>query len=163
MSDEPVANHTFGWTLGVLLRAYQSTVVTVIGDLPHGQRGYQTLAAVVSGRHPTQLALASYLGIDRTVLTYLVDDLVEAGLVERRLNPNDRRQRRIVATDKGERVYKELERRVSEAEDHLLGALSPDERTAFKDMLQRTACAVSDIEPAKDPCQVAEEMLSDGG
>ncbi|MEV4800187.1 MarR family transcriptional regulator [Nonomuraea sp. NPDC049421] len=161
MSDEPEPDHNLGWTLGVLLRAYQSTVVTVIGDLPHGPRGYQTLAAVVGGRHPTQLSLASFLGIDRTVLTYLVDDLVEAGLVERRLNPSDRRQRRIVATGEGVRVYEDLERRVGDAEDHLLGALSADEREAFRSMLRRVACDVSDIEPAKDPCEVAEEMLAD--
>ncbi|MFK0044612.1 MarR family transcriptional regulator [Streptomyces sp. NPDC090741] len=40
--------------------------------------------------------MATYLGIDRTVMTYLIDDLVTAGLVERRLNPADRRQRKIV-------------------------------------------------------------------
>jgi MarR family transcriptional regulator, transcriptional regulator for hemolysin len=164
-TDQPAGlpdGDNLGWTLGVLLRAYQSSVVTVIGDLPHGPRGYQTLAAVVSGAHPTQLALAAYLGIDRTVLTYLLDDLVAAGLVERRLNPADRRQRRIVATAEGERAFKELERRVRDAEDGLLGALDPAERDTFRALLWRVACDVRDIEPATDPCDVVEEALSDG-
>ncbi|NUR51901.1 MAG: winged helix-turn-helix transcriptional regulator, partial [Hamadaea sp.] len=97
----------FGWGLGVLLRAYQSTVVTELGDFPHGPRGYQTLTEVVRGEHPSQLALAAYLGIDRTVMTYLIDDLVTAGLVERQLNPADRRQRKVVATAAGRRALKD--------------------------------------------------------
>ena len=34
-------------------------------------------------------------------MTYLIDDLATAGIVERRLNPADRRQRKIVATRHG--------------------------------------------------------------
>ncbi|WP_103961154.1 MarR family winged helix-turn-helix transcriptional regulator [Nonomuraea solani] len=151
-----------GWTLGVLLRAYQGSVVTVIGDFPHGPRGYQTLAAVVGGDHPTQLALAAHLGIDRTVLTYLIDDLAGAGLVERRRNPADRRQRRIVATDAGAEAFEDLERRVRDAEDGLLGSLDAAERDTLRRLLWRVACDVRDIEPATDPCDVAEELLSDG-
>ncbi|MEV5893947.1 MarR family winged helix-turn-helix transcriptional regulator [Nonomuraea fuscirosea] len=161
-SGETSGEDNLGWTLGVLLRAYQSSVVTVIGDLPHGPRGYQTLAAVVAGDHPTQLALAAHLGIDRTVMTYLVDDLVQAGLVERRLNPADRRQRRIVATSEGVRAFEKLERRVREAEDGLLGALDAAERETFRTLLRRVACDVRDIEPATDPCEVAEQVLADG-
>ncbi|MFG2074039.1 MarR family winged helix-turn-helix transcriptional regulator [Nonomuraea maritima] len=155
------ASDDFGWTLGVLLRAYHNSVVSVIGDFPHGPRGYQTLAAVLGGDHPTQLALAAHLGIDRTVMTYLIDDLVAKGLVERRLNPADRRSRRIVATPEGERVFRELGRRVRHAEDRLLGALAPAEQVAFRHLLARVACDVSDIEPVTDPCTVAEKLLSD--
>lgn len=116
----------------------------------------------MGGEHPTQLALAAHLGIDRTVLTYLLDDLVAAGLVERRLNPADRRQRRIVATAEGERAFHELERRVRDAEDGLLGALDAAERDTFRKLLWRVACDVHDIDPVSDPCDVAEELLSDG-
>lgn len=161
---QPPAGRTrdgdFGWHLGVLLRAYQSSVVTVIGDFPHGPRGYQTLAAVVHGDQPSQLALASHLGIDRTVMTYLIDDLVDAGLVERQLNPADRRQRRIVATADGRSTFKDLQRRVRDAEDALLRALKPAERDTFRGLLRRVACDVRDIEPATDPCDVANEVLA---
>ncbi|MCW6004138.1 MarR family winged helix-turn-helix transcriptional regulator [Micromonospora sp. CPCC 205371] len=150
-----------GWALGVLLRAYHGSVVTVLGDLPHGPRGYHTLAAVVEGDRPSQLALATHLGIDRTVMTYLIDDLVKAGLVERQLNPADRRQRRIVATDLGLRTLADLERRVRAAEDHVLSALAPAERQAFRELLHRVACEARHIDPATDPCDVAVEMLGE--
>jgi MarR family transcriptional regulator, transcriptional regulator for hemolysin len=150
----------FGWHLGVLLRAYQGSVVTVTGDLPHGPRGYQTLRAVVHGDQQSQLGLATHLGIDRTVMTYLIDDLVEAGLVERRPNPADRRQRRIVATAKGVRACAKLERQVRQAEDDLLRSLAPADRAALRTLLRRVACDLRDLAPVADPCDAAQEMLS---
>jgi MarR family transcriptional regulator for hemolysin len=150
----------FGWALGVLLRAYQSTVLTELGDFPHGPRGYQTLTEVVRGEHPSQLALAAYLGIDRTVMTYLIDDLVRAGLVERQLNPADRRQRKVVATARGRRTLQELQRRVRAAEETLLGTLSPAERDAFRILLRRVACAVRDIDPGTDPCDAVGSVVT---
>ncbi|MDQ7906378.1 MarR family winged helix-turn-helix transcriptional regulator [Phytohabitans sp. ZYX-F-186] len=158
-TPRPAYDGDFGWHLGVLLSGYQSLVVTVLGDFPHGPRGYQTLAAVVHGDQPSQLALATHLGIDRTVMTYLIDDLVEAGLVERQLNPADRRQRKIVATARGLGTYRDLERRVREAEDTLLGALEPAERRALRHLLRRVACDVRDIEPATDPCEAVGATL----
>lgn len=157
---ERASEDDFGWHLGVLLRAYHSTVGTVLGEFPHGPRGYQTLAAVVHGDQQSQLGLATHLGIDRTVMTYLIDDLVDAGLVERRPNPADRRQRRIVATAKGARACAKLERQVRQAEDRVLGALSPADRATLRALLRRVACDLRDIEPGTDPCEVAEEMLS---
>jgi DNA-binding MarR family transcriptional regulator len=146
----------FGWHLGVLGAAYQRSVVTVLGDFPHGPRGYQALAAVLHDEAPSQLALATHLGIDRTVMTYLIDDLVQDGLVERQLNPADRRQRRIVATARGSATYAEFEQRVRAAEDALLGSLGAVERQALRHLLHRVACDLRDIEPAIDPCEVAE-------
>lgn len=158
-TERPAYDGDFGWHLGVLLSGYHSLVVTALGDFPHGPRGYQTLATVVRGDQPSQLALATHLGIDRTVMTYLIDDLVNAGLVERQLNPADRRQRKVVATAEGVAAYTELARRVREAEDKLLGALEPAERQVLRRLLRTVACDVRNIEPVMDPCEAAEATL----
>jgi DNA-binding MarR family transcriptional regulator len=143
----------FGWLLGVLLRTYRDRVTAAIGDFPLGPRGYQTLNEVVRGQQPSQLALANHLGIDRTVMTYVVDALEEAGLVERRPNPYDRRQRRIVATRRGHDAIATLCRRVTEAEDAVLGALEPAERVALRRLLWKAAGGPGMAEVA-DPCEV---------
>ena len=150
---------TFGWHLGVLVRAHSALVMAALGDFPHGPRGYQTMASVVEGGHPTQVSLAGYLGIDRTVMTYLVDDLVRAGLVERQQNPADRRHRRIVATAAGVAAFQEVEGRVRAAEDHLLRALPRRERDAFREQLRRVACDVRDVEPGTDACEAVAALL----
>ena len=149
-----------GWHLGVLLRAYRATVEEALVGLPHGTRGYQVLGSVVQGDQPTQLALAEHHGIDRTVMTYLVDDLVAAGLVERQQNPADRRARRVVATAEGRRRLADLAVQVRDAEDSLLGALSPEERHTFRVLMRRVACDLRDVDAGTDPCVVAEAELS---
>jgi DNA-binding MarR family transcriptional regulator len=150
----------FGWHLGVVLRAYQNAVMAALGDIPHGPRGYQTLGAVIEGSHPSQLALATHLGIDRTVMTYLLDDLADAGLVERQQNPADRRQRKIVATAAGRRTFKRLHRRVEVAEESVLGSLSETERTTLRALLGRVAGTVHPVDPTLDACEVADEALA---
>lgn len=158
----------FGWTLGVLVRNYQNATNAAmgesVGEFPHGARGYQVLVAVVSGEQPNQLALAQHLGIDRTVMTYLVDDFVKAGLVERQLNPADRRARIVVATDSGLAVLADLQQRVAEAERAVLGALADDERELFRSLLRRVACdAPIASEHDLGACEAVEEMLGTKG
>ncbi|MGB3304880.1 MAG: MarR family winged helix-turn-helix transcriptional regulator [Thermomicrobiales bacterium] len=150
-----------GWALGMLLRSYHAYVDAVIGEFPHGPRGYQLLSTVVCGDQPNQLALATHLGIDRTVMTYLIDDLVTAGLVERQQDPNDRRARKVVATPAGEQRLNVLQRRVREAEQKVLGVLSPAEQEQFSDLINRIAVSVRHISPETDPCVVATEMLDE--
>lgn len=165
MRTTPTAARTqpdLGWILGVLLRAYQASVVSRLGDIPHGPRGYQTLAAVVHGDQPSQLALAAHLGIDRTVMTYLIDDLVEAGLVRREPDPADRRRRKVVPTENGVATFRTEEQRVRTAEEELLGMLGADDRAALRTLLLRVADGVRHIDRDTDPCDVAEEMLAEG-
>lgn len=88
---------------------------------------------------PNQLALSEYLGIDRTVLPYVIDDLVEEGLVERRPADSDRRARKVVATEHGRTLFAEIETAVGHAEDAVLGALSGSERAQFRHLLSRLA------------------------
>jgi DNA-binding MarR family transcriptional regulator len=147
-----------GLSLGVVLRALHSSLTEVVGDLPHRERGYQVLSTVVHREPPSQLALAEHLGIDRTVMTYLIDDLVAAGLVERQLNPIDRRQRKIVATKRGARTLALLERKVHDAEEAVLAALDPADRRTFRSMLRRVAQPHQDVHAA-EVCELVGEVV----
>ncbi|WP_306367516.1 MarR family winged helix-turn-helix transcriptional regulator [Nocardiopsis sp. CC223A] len=149
----PADVRDFGHELGVLVRGYHAAVDEAIGDLPHGPRGYRILSAAVDGEPLSQLALATRLGIDRTVMTYVVDDLTAADLVERRPNPRDRRQRHIVATDHGTRTLRELRTRVVTAEEPLLAGLEPGERQVFRELLHRVAAGLEPVTGDTDgPC-----------
>lgn len=149
-----------GWSLGVLLRAYESSARAGTEDVPHGHRGYQVLSEVVRGAHPSQLALAAHLGIDRTVMTYLIDDLVTAGLVERRPNPADRRQRQVVPTTTGRRTLRRVDRRVREAEDTVLRSLAPGDREVLYGLLRRAANDVHGIDAGRDLCEVVSSWAA---
>lgn len=139
MSDEPEPDCDLGWSIGMLQRHYRTEVESCFGRVPRGSRGYQLLYAVIHKELPNQLALSEYLGIDRTVLPYVIDDLVEDGLVERQAADGDRRARKVVATDRGRSVFEEVESAVTDAEDAVLDALEPAERAEFRHLLSRLA------------------------
>ena len=152
----PVAPSPFGWSLAALLREWRQRVTTACGELPQGARGYEVLAAVVHDEPPTQAALAARLGIDRTVMTYLLDELDAVGLARRQPDPADRRARRIVATPHGRDVVAALDAQVSRAEDELLAALAPAERTALRSLLEQAATGAA---PHDDRCAVVGEAV----
>jgi len=145
-----------GWTIGVLMRAYQKRTDALVAHLPAGPRGFALLSTVIHHEPPSQLALAGRLGIDPTVMTYLIDTLADAGLVERRQDPNDRRARRILATEAGHAVLAECERAVEAAEQEFLETLPAGERTGFVELICRFATELRTIDPTLDPCEAVE-------
>ena len=76
-----------GWGLAVVFRAYVKAADAVTEGIPGGHRGYQVLVAAARDEPGSQAALAQRLGIDRTVMTYLLDDLEAADLVARQPDP----------------------------------------------------------------------------
>lgn len=144
-----------GWALGTVTRSYLRIAAEAVADLPGGPRGYQVLTSAARGDAGTQLAMAQRLGVDRTVMTYLLDDLEKAGLVERKPDPADRRARRVVLTERGRARLCDVERRLRLVEDHVLGSLDAVERDTLRTLLQRVAVATGDH---RDPCEIAEEI-----
>jgi DNA-binding MarR family transcriptional regulator len=144
-----------GWALGTVMRSYLRIAAEAVADLPGGPRGYQVLSSAARGDRGSQLAMAQRLGVDRTVMTYLLDDLEKAGLVERKPDPADRRARRVMLTDAGRARLCDVERRLRRVEEHLLGPLEPAERDTLRSLLQRVAVAIGE---GGDACEVAQEM-----
>jgi DNA-binding MarR family transcriptional regulator len=147
-----------GWALGVVFRTYIKTVGERLTEIPGGPRGYLVLSAAVHDPSETQLALAQRLGIDRTVMTYLLDDLTSAGLVERQRDPLDRRARRVLPTELGAARLCHLEAVLREAEDLVLRGLDSEDRLVFRELLQRVALDIAAERPTATPCEVAAEL-----
>ncbi|RPF19892.1 DNA-binding MarR family transcriptional regulator [Myceligenerans xiligouense] len=145
------------WSLVALLREWSVRAEAATDELPHGMRGYQVLRVVVHDAPPTQASLAARLGIDRTVMTYLIDRYVECGFVERQQDPADRRARRIVATARGREMLADVDVRVADAEEDLLAGLPPADRVRFRDLLERAARGISEDD---DPCGVVARAVT---
>ena len=157
-------SNDLGWALGVVFRGYVKATHEVLADLPGGPRGYQVLAAAAGDEHGSQLALAQHLGVDRTVMTYLLDDLEGAGLIERRPDPADRRARRIVATPDGRTCLTRLDERLRAAEEQLLSGLDAEQdRQVFRTLLRRLALQASAGEPVRTACDAAADVARIGG
>lgn len=136
-----------GWSLHRVSTAFRQFAIGSVAELPGGSRGYQVLVAVEAGPPSSQLALAQRLGIDRTAMTYLVDELEAAELVTRRAHPADRRVRHVVATPVGRAALDVARRALRAAEDQLLAALDPAETAQLRALLVRVARTTDQAEP----------------
>ena len=131
----------FGQALASLLRTYLETARHVVEELPGGPRGFQVMSVARGDACSNQAAIAEQLGLDRTVMTYLVDDLEKAGLAERRPDPADRRARRVILTAKGRKTLEAATARISEVERAVLGSLSDADADLFRQLLARITAA----------------------
>jgi DNA-binding MarR family transcriptional regulator len=150
-----------GWALGGVFRGYVAAATAALAEVPGGPRGYQVIAAAARSEVGSQLALAHHLGIDRTVMTYMLDDLEAAGLIARQPDPADRRARRVGVTAKGTKLLATLDSRLEAAEADLLAPLDEAERMSFRSQLRAVAARVNARDPVDSPCLLAEHVNAD--
>ena len=84
----------------------------------------------------TQSALAERLDVEPITLCRMVDRLEDAGLVERRPDPGDRRARRLHLTAKSRAKLARVRERLDEMVDEMLTGISDGERQEFVRLLK---------------------------
>jgi len=98
---------------------------------------FGVLAAVLEQPGRGQKQVAERMGVDAVNFGQMIDELEGKGLVERRIDPNDRRARKLYVTERGVALRRRLRPSLLAAQGRLLAPLSPEERTALLDMLVR--------------------------
>ena len=146
----PGLDGSLSWLLGEAARANLFAMRAVLGDIPHGPRGFEALCGAAHSSARNQAELAKQLGVDRTVMVYLIDDLEKAGLVERTPDPNDRRSKLVRATPEGVKRLCELQKVTAAAEAELLSDLSPAEAELLRSLLQRVAAGAARYDQVHD-------------
>jgi DNA-binding MarR family transcriptional regulator len=131
----------FGQALGALLRTYLDNARAAVSELPGGPRGFQVMSIASTSACSNQARIAEAMGLDRTVMTYLLDDLEKAGLVARRPDPADRRARQVVLTKKGAKTFETAANRIQHVERSVLGGLSDADAALFRDLLTKVVVA----------------------
>jgi DNA-binding MarR family transcriptional regulator len=104
-------------------------------------RHFGMLSHLAAAEGQSQQALSIALGIHRSAMVALVDDLEHRGLAERRRDPVDRRAYTLYLTPPGRELLAELERAADEEEAELLSALDASERSQLISLLQRVAAS----------------------
>lgn len=74
-----------------------------------------------------QTELSNYLAIHKAPLACIIDQLEQKGLVERRLDPQDRRVRRIFATDRVREIHPRMELVMDSLNASLTEGISPSD------------------------------------
>jgi len=104
------------------------------------------LLACDSRRGVSQRAMARILGLDPSQVVALVDELTQAGLVERQPAPTDRRAKLVTTTEAGHRKRERAAVRAADAVRGALGPLSAAEQATLRELLSRVARVASHSE-----------------
>lgn len=117
-------------------------------------RHFGMLSQLAVNEGQSQQALSRALGIHRSAVVALVDDLERRGLAERRRDPVDRRAYTLYLTARGRDVLAALERVADAREAELLSALEATERSQLVSLLRRVAESqglTAGVHPSLDP------------
>ncbi|MEH1098758.1 MarR family winged helix-turn-helix transcriptional regulator [Micromonospora sp. CPCC 205561] len=116
------------------LRHHQDVEIAELGLTPAAARALHELDP---DRPLPARDLAEGLGCDRSNVTALVDKLERAGLVERHVDPADRRQKTLVVTEAGRRVRARVHRVMSDS--RLLAGLSVEELATLRELVWKVS------------------------
>jgi DNA-binding MarR family transcriptional regulator len=98
-------------------------------------RQYQALGLLRDDGARAQQALGEDMGVDPSILVTLLNPLEEEGLLTRRRDPADRRRHIVAITEAGEARFDEAAQTYDAAQEELLSALDPDQRTRLEVLL----------------------------
>ncbi|QFT59345.1 Transcriptional regulator SlyA [Sulfitobacter sp. THAF37] len=123
-----------------LKRAYvilQADFRNALGQDSLAPRVFSALSLVVQFPHITQSKLARRLGIERSGLVAIVDQLEGLGYLSRDTVPGDRRVQALVPTDLGREAYADALATVRAHERALLADLTKEEQRTLISLLRR--------------------------
>ena len=123
-----------------LKRAYiivQTDFRKTLGDDGMSARVFSALSLCVRFPNITQSELARMMGIERSGLVAIVDELEAKNHLRRAPVPGDRRVQALVPTDEGRRAYAEAIQAVRAHEDRLFADMSADEKETLLTLLKK--------------------------
>jgi DNA-binding MarR family transcriptional regulator len=146
--DPPVADappRSVGFLLSQLGFLTSKGFMEALEPLGIGPREFLLMRFVAASDGQSQQALAERLAVPPSRMVALVDHLEDAGLVERRPDPEDRRVRGLYLTRKGRGVLKRASEVAIEHETRLCAGINRDEREQLIDLLQKLQSAQTEL------------------
>ena len=136
-SADPPVTEFAGQLFFRLWRATHTRASEVLGSVGLTPALFALLNVIGAREGAIQQELGSALGIDRSTMVSLIDQLESAGLAKRRPSATDRRAREVAITPKGRRQLQRARELISQAEDESLAGLTAEERRELMALLRR--------------------------
>lgn len=139
----PDNRRAFTAILMPLARAYRRHVDRALAST--GQSHATALAVMLLGRlgdGVRQGALAEELGVEAPSVVPLIDAMEREGLVERRVDPGDRRARTLHLSDAGRALAAEAELVTARVRTELFAGIPPEDIAATTRTLRRLSDAI---------------------
>jgi DNA-binding MarR family transcriptional regulator len=117
--------------------------VATLGLTP---RMWGALNVLAQEESVSQHQLGKSIGMDPSSVVAAIDELESRGWVQRRRHPTDRRAHALYITAEGRRTLAKGRKLAMEAQEELLGPLSPEQRQQLHELLLQLAVAAHGFE-----------------
>ncbi len=133
----PDLEERFSETLHGTARAWRQAVDRRLKHLGLSQASWLSIAVAAKARSPlSQSELADRLGIEGATMVAMVDRLVKAGLVVRQASNTDRRVKRVVLTEAGNRLYDTVKTEAAALRKELLANIDAKKLALATELLE---------------------------
>ena len=136
-SADPPVTEFAGQLFFRLWRASHTRTAEMLGTVGLTPALFALLNVIGAREGAIQQELGTTVGIDRSTMVSLIDQLENAGLAKRRTHPKDRRAREVSITRKGRQTLERARGLATRVEEDVLGGLSAAERSQLLSLLRR--------------------------
>jgi DNA-binding MarR family transcriptional regulator len=136
-SADPPVSEFAGQLFFRLWRAHHTRTAEELASIDLTPPLFALLNVIAAREGANQQELGSALGIDRSTMVSLIDQLESTGLAKRRPSATDRRAREIAITPKGRRLLQRARKLISQVEEEVLAGLNATERRELLKLLRR--------------------------
>lgn len=146
--DLGLLGQSVGASARLLRNLLASRIVAVFE--PYGLRSgtFSALALIDANPGCSQSEIAQQVGVDKSIVVAILDDLERKGLAGRTRSPQDRRRNALTLTDKGRALLQEMATIGFQVERPIRDALSTEEVTQLIALNRRAFAALAAVEPA---------------
>lgn len=150
MTDSEL-DRSLGFLLHDIARMMRKRFDQRVRHLGMTRAQWQLLSHLARHEGINQAGLAEIMEVEPITLARQVDRMVEAGWVERRAHPSDRRQRCLYLTPRARPKFADLRALAAELREDVLADLSPAERDHLVELLVRVRRTLSTRPAGADP------------
>jgi DNA-binding MarR family transcriptional regulator len=148
MNIENYEKHSVGVKTLILSKLYYSVLSKSLENLDV-ERYFSILNFLHDNNGCNQQFICNNLAIDKTAMVKVIDYLIKADFVERRLNPKDRREYFIVLTKKGLKQTAEIVKAFKLIDEKIFVHTSKQDQLVFNKVLCQLSARLKEL-PATD-------------
>jgi MarR family transcriptional regulator for hemolysin len=145
MVSKHFKNLSLGRILGLLTKQYIGLLAKKMKNTPIDRYYHPMLLIGKNSGKINQQQLADQLLTDKVSIVRVLDCLSKDGLIERKVNPDDRREHLLSVTAKGLPWVEEIEKAEKETEEIFLSFLPVEIRVEFYEELKKLCGSVMEL------------------
>ena len=137
----------FGFLLHDVTRLYKRRFEQHSAQLSLTMSQCKTLSLLARNEGISQRQLAELADIDAMSIVRILDRMEADGWVERRADPQDRRARRLVVTDKARTILDQIQEMAAATRAEVLQGLNTAQRTELVSLLEHAHTNLQALKP----------------